>query len=233
MEFPGIDTAAVPTKVQNKSVFDIGETFDQFLTLLTAQLRYQDPLSPMESTEFTSQLVQFASVEQSIRINDQLETLIEMQRNDDSATALGYIGHTVEVPGNVVTLKGGHAEIAYILDENARTTAISILDSAGQLVLAANGETVAGKHHFVWNGTSNTGVQLPDGEYRIAGGAETPDAVITIGPSPMGSMVRLVIDPDRHPAGESVAPRAVRAFEFADRTFGTKLGPNEPPRPAR
>lgn len=171
MEFPGIDTAAVPTKVQNKSVFDIGETFDQFLTLLTAQLRYQDPLSPMESTEFTSQLVQFASVEQSIRINDQLETLIEMQRNDDSATALGYIGRTVEVPGNVVTLEGGHAEIAYVLDENAGTTAISILDSAGQLVLAANGETVAGKHHFVWNGTSNTGVQLPDGEYRISVGA--------------------------------------------------------------
>ncbi len=171
MEFPGIDTATVPPQGQNKALLDIGETFDQFLTLLTAQLRYQDPLSPMDSTEFTSQLVQFASVEQSIRTNDQLETLIEMQRNDASATALGYIGHTVEVPGNVVTLEGGRAEIAYLLDENAGTTAISIIDSAGQTVLTANGETVAGKHHFVWNGTSNTGVELPDGEYRVTVGA--------------------------------------------------------------
>jgi flagellar basal-body rod modification protein FlgD len=171
MEIPGIDTATVPPQGRTKTVLDIGETFDQFLTLLTAQLRYQDPLSPMDSTEFTSQLVQFASVEQSIRINDQLETLIEMQRNDASATALGYIGRTVEVPGNVVTLEGGRAEIAYLLDENAGTTAISIIDSAGQLVLAADGETVAGKHHFVWNGTSNTGVELPDGEYRVSVGA--------------------------------------------------------------
>lgn len=171
MEIPGIDTATVPAKIQNKSVFDIGETFDQFLVLLTTQLRYQDPLSPMESTEFTSQLVQFASVEQSIRINDQLETLIEMQRNDASATALGYIGRIVEVPGNVVTLEGGHAEIAYLLDKNAGTTAITIFDSAGQPVLTASGETVAGKHRFVWNGTSNTGVQLPDGAYRVTVGA--------------------------------------------------------------
>ncbi len=171
MEFPGIDTATVPPQGQKKSLLDIGETFDQFLTLLTAQLRYQDPLSPMESSEFTSQLVQFASVEQSIRTNDQLETLIEMQRNDASATALGYIGYTVEVPGEVVTLEGGRAEFTYVLDKNAGTTAITIIDSAGQLVLAANGETVAGKHHFVWNGTSNTGVALPDGAYRVAVGS--------------------------------------------------------------
>ncbi len=138
MEIPGIDTATLPPKAQNKTLLDIGETFDQFLTLLTTQLRYQDPLSPMDSTQFTSQLVQFAMVEQSIRTNDQLETLIGMQRNNASATALGYIGHIVEVPGDVVTLEGGHAEIAYVLDENAGSTAITITDSAGQLVLAAN-----------------------------------------------------------------------------------------------
>ncbi len=171
MEIPGIDNAAALPQGQAKAVLDIGETFDQFLTLLTTQLRYQDPLSPMDSTQFTSQLVQFAMVEQSIRTNDQLETLIGMQRNDASATALGYLGRTVEVPGNVVTLEGGHAEIAYVLDKNAGTTAITITDSAGQLVLAANGETVAGKHRFVWDGTSNTGVELPDGAYRVTVGA--------------------------------------------------------------
>ena len=171
MEIPGIDNAAALPQGQAKAVLDIGETFDQFLTLLTTQLRYQDPLSPMDSTQFTSQLVQFAMVEQSIRTNDQLETLIGMQRNNASATALGYIGHIVETPGEVVTLEGGHAEFAYVLDANAGTTAITITDSAGQLVLAANGETVAGKHRFVWDGTSNTGVELPDGAYRVTVGA--------------------------------------------------------------
>jgi len=171
MEIPGIDTAAVLPQGQAKSTVDVGKTFDQFLTLLTAQLRYQDPLSPMDSTQFTSQLVQFASVEQSIRTNDQLETLIAMQQTDASTTALGYIGHIVEVPGDVVSLEGGHAEIAYELEGNAGTTAITIANGAGQLVFAANGETVAGKHRFVWDGTSSTGIELPDGAYRVTVGA--------------------------------------------------------------
>lgn len=171
MEIPGIDGASVLPRDQAKAVVDVGETFDQFLTLLTAQLRYQDPLSPMDSAEFTSQLVQFAMVEQAIRTNDQLEILIGMQKSDAAATALGYIGRTVEVPGDVLALENGRAEIAYVLDKNAGASAVTITDSAGRLVFTANGETTAGKHRFVWDGTTNAGSEVADGAYRVSVGA--------------------------------------------------------------
>ncbi len=171
METSAVAATAPVTGGQSKSALNVDKTFDQFLTLLTAQLRYQDPLSPMDSSQFTAQLVQFSIVEQAIRTNDQLETLIELQQNGAAATALGYIGHTVEVPGDLVALEDGRAEFAYVLDGNAGTTTIAVTDAAGQLVFAGNGETTAGKHRFVWDGTSNAGNPMPDGAYRVTVGS--------------------------------------------------------------
>jgi flagellar basal-body rod modification protein FlgD len=169
MDITGIGTS--DPKAQQapaKSLVDLSDNFDRFLTLLTAQLRYQDPLSPMESTEFTAQLVQFAGVEQAIRTNEQLTELIAMQQGNAAAAALGYIGHTVEVVGDEVRLEDGRAEFSYGLENVAGTTAIAITNEAGQVVYAANGETTAGKHRFQWDGKGNAGQQLPDGVYRVA-----------------------------------------------------------------
>lgn len=145
----------------------ISETFDQFLTLLTTQLKHQDPLDPMDSNEFVQQLVQFAQVEQSIHTNDQLGDLLALQSEARTLGALGLIGHTVEAKSNQIALVDGSAELSYTVDENVVDTRIVITDPSGHIVRSVSGETAPGAHSFVWDGTDAAGAQLPDGAYQV------------------------------------------------------------------
>ncbi|MCC7047960.1 MAG: hypothetical protein IT562_14710, partial [Alphaproteobacteria bacterium] len=77
-----------------KSMSKLAENFDQFLTLLTTQLKNQDPLSPMDSAQFTQQLVSFAGVEQQINTNKNLETLLSLQKSNQMVGALDLMGKT-------------------------------------------------------------------------------------------------------------------------------------------
>ncbi len=144
-----------------------GKNFDTFLKLLTTQLQNQDPLSPMDSTQFTSQLVQFSSVEQSIRQNQNLETLISMQQTSQSANAVNYIGKTVELTGDKVSLVGGEGIITYTLPEEASRVIVSIYNKDGQLVARSDADTTAGDNALKWNGYSDAGVKMADGEYQV------------------------------------------------------------------
>lgn len=144
-----------------------GKNFDTFLKLLTTQLQNQDPLSPMDTTAFTQQLVQFSSVEQSIRQNQNLETLISFQKNAQSANAVSYIGKTVEMSGNKVGVVGGQGTITYQLPEAANRTIINIYDKDGKLVTRLEGTSRQGDNAVDWNGRSDTGAQLPDGDYKV------------------------------------------------------------------
>ncbi len=158
-------SAASGSAAAAKATF--GSNFDTFLKLLTTQLQNQDPLSPMDTTQFTQQLVQFSSVEQSIRQNQNLETLISMQRNSQSANAVNYIGKTVEMTGSLVGLYGGEGTITYTLPEAAARVVVSIYNKDGQLVARTEGETDAGDHALTWNGYSDSGSKLPDGDYQV------------------------------------------------------------------
>jgi flagellar basal-body rod modification protein FlgD len=144
-----------------------GKNFDTFLRLLTTQLQNQDPLSPMDTTQFTQQLVQFSSVEQSIRQNQNLETLIAFQKNAQSATAVSYIGKTVEMSGEKVGVVGGQGVITYQLPEAASRTIVSIFDADGKLVKRIEGSNDQGYNAVDWNGRSDSGTQLPDGDYKV------------------------------------------------------------------
>lgn len=144
-----------------------GKNFDTFLKLLTTQLQNQDPLSPMDTTAFTQQLVQFSSVEQSIRQNQNLETLIAFQKNAQSANAVSYIGKTVEMSGDKVGVVGGKGTITYQLPEAANRTIINIYDKDGKLVTRLEGTSRQGDNTVDWNGRSDTGAQLPDGDYKV------------------------------------------------------------------
>src|SRR5205085_2047584 len=75
----------------------LANNFTQFLTLLTTQLKNQNPLDPMDTNQFTQQLVQFAQVEQQLKSNDQLSTLVSLQKTTQSTAALNYVGHMVAV----------------------------------------------------------------------------------------------------------------------------------------
>jgi flagellar basal-body rod modification protein FlgD len=146
-----------------------------FLTLLTTQLKHQDPLEPVDSTEFTSQLAQFAEVEQNIQTNANLEKLIGLSLANQSLTAVSYLGKYVEAVGNTATLANGSASFAYSLPQIADGVAIQIKNEAGVTVAVKPGVTSAGKHDFVWDGKDSQGLALPDGKYTISVAAATAD----------------------------------------------------------
>jgi flagellar basal-body rod modification protein FlgD len=148
---------------------------NSFLNLLITQLQNQDPLDPLDANEFTSQLVQFASVEQQIYQNGNLEKLVTGQQNAQVAAMVDYLGTTVEATGNTVTLDNGKAVMTYTLGENAGTTTIALKDASGQVVAVAPGETAAGRHTFEWDGLDSEGTPLPDGAYTVEVGALRPD----------------------------------------------------------
>lgn len=153
---------------KTSSLANLAENFDNFLTILTTQLQHQDPLSPLDSNEFTSQLVQFTGVEQQVLQNQNLEQLIELQQQGQSVAATSYIGKIVEAAGNTNMLIDGGATYSYILPESAETAVLRIFDSSGDLVAQENVEATAGIHDFEWDGTTLLGGTAPDGPYSFA-----------------------------------------------------------------
>ena len=145
----------------------LNEDLNRFLNLLVTQLKNQDPLDPMDSTEFTSQLVQFASVEQQINTNANIEKMLNLQQVSQVADMVNFIGTTVEAKGNEVPLEDGGAEFTYEFGSNADDVTITIKDASGLTVFSQDGETSSGKHTFVWDGKSAGGVQNSDGAYTV------------------------------------------------------------------
>lgn len=146
----------------------LAQNFDAFLMLLTTQLKNQDPLSPLESTEFVTQLVQFSAVEQAIHQRESLEALVNFQYAWQATNAVGYIGKTVEATGETLYLKDGAAEIKYTLDDDAGTTTIMIKDLQGKTVREITGEKTKGEHVLTWDGLGDDGASLPDGFYTVS-----------------------------------------------------------------
>jgi flagellar basal-body rod modification protein FlgD len=146
----------------------LSSDIESFLQLLTTQLKYQDPLSPMDSSQFTSQLAQFATVEQGINTNSNLESLLSLTRSNQAATALSYIGKTVEAKGNVNTLTDHGAEFKYKIDKQSVSTTIVVRNSANQVVYSKSGDTQAGTYDFKWDGKDGNGTAQPKGAYSIS-----------------------------------------------------------------
>lgn len=146
----------------------IAGTFDTFLKLLTTQLQYQDPLSPMDSNQFTQQLVQFADVEQSIATNKNLESLVNFALANATSSAVGYIGREVTAGGSMASVgEGGGAAWRYTLPITAAETKIAIKNASGTVVYEGKGELGKGEHTFTWDGRTSQGGQAPAGTYTI------------------------------------------------------------------
>jgi flagellar basal-body rod modification protein FlgD len=152
--------------------------YNSFLTLLTAQLKFQDPLAPLDATQFVSQLSQFSSVEQAIVANQKLDQIISSLGANSMMADVGLIGHKVELAGNAVELHDGSASLTYSLAKDAEQAGVIIRDEAGNIVRALAIDPSAGEHSLTWDGTDNSGSSLPDGIYSFTFGAADADGKV-------------------------------------------------------
>jgi len=142
---------------------------DDFLNLLVAQLQNQDPLNPVDSTAFTSQLAEFSSLEQLSNVNENLEYLQMYQSSINNAQAVSFIGKNIDAFGNSIQLESEETEeINFELGEDSNSVFINIYDEAGNLVkYIENGPLGEGKQSIEWDGTDNGGNALPEGIYKF------------------------------------------------------------------
>jgi len=141
----------------------LAKNFSQFLTLLTTQLKNQNPLDPLDTNQFAQQLVQFA---QQLKQNDQLATLVSLQKTAQSTAALGFVGETVVVDGSTASLASGQANWSLNVSKPATVT-INIRNSTGQNVFSGSYTMQAGVNDFTWDGKSTNGTQWPSGNYTM------------------------------------------------------------------
>ncbi len=158
-------TATTPTTTP--STTGLGSDFKTFLTLLTTQLKNQDPLSPLDTNQFTQQLVSFSQVEQAINENDKLANLVSLQTTNQSISALPLVGHKIQYADNQGALVKGQAEFGYTLPSAAASANIVISDANGRVVYQTPAQTTAGAHTFTWDGTGIDGTTQPDGTYTF------------------------------------------------------------------
>ncbi|MEQ7155875.1 flagellar hook assembly protein FlgD [Brevundimonas aurifodinae] len=148
----------------NASRTSLVSNFETFLSLLTAQLKNQDPLSPLDSNEFTAQLTQMTGVEQQLLTNDLLTSLLAAQQGGGLSGATTYIGKDATAVWSAARLEGGEAAWSYELGASASSAELQVLDSTGKVVWTGPApERTEGTHDFVWDGKTTAGGQLTDG----------------------------------------------------------------------
>ena len=149
----------------------IAGNFQTFLTLLTTQLKNQNPLDPLDTNQFTQQLVQFAQVEQQLKQNEQLATLVSIEKSAAATTALAYVGQTVAFDGQTATLANNRASWTLQVPQPANVT-VTVKSATGQTVYTGTYGMDAGTQTFVWDGVDNNGTKWPDGTYTMSATAK-------------------------------------------------------------
>lgn len=162
-------TTSATASTATTGMQSLAGNFDTFLQLLTTQLQNQDPLDPLDTNQFTQQLVEFASVEQQVNMNTNLQTLISLQQTTEATSALQFLGSTVNATGNTATLSNATGSPAtWSLNAAAPATAnITITNSSGQTAFTGTTTLNAGTQTFSWSGQGNSSVIWPDGNYTM------------------------------------------------------------------
>lgn len=169
----GLAQADIEGAAENQA--QLTKDFDNFLTLLTTQLQFQDPLNPTDTSEFTNQLVSFSQLEQQILQSERIDNLVKTSQAATINAATSFIGKTVRYEGDTFNFSGADAntavEFGYFLTENANDTRLSVLDTSGRVVRSIQGDTGSGEHTWVWDGLDNNGQPVGPGTYLFQVGA--------------------------------------------------------------
>ena len=158
-------TAGSNTK-SSSALGSLSSNLDTFLKLLMSQLQNQDPTKPMDSTQFTSQLVQYSSVEQQIQTNSNLTNLIQLTQGNEVVQSAGLLGKRAEVASDHLALQNAAATVRFDTTTAGPVT-IVVTDGAGHQVATSTVDATAGSNSFVWDGRDSAGAQLADGSYQV------------------------------------------------------------------
>ncbi len=168
-------TAAIASATQTNSgtsasltgSSSVDDNFDTFLSLLTTQLKNQDPTKPLDTNEFTQQLIQYTEVEQLLQSNKKLEALVQLSSANASVALIGYVGKEITTKGDTTTLANGTASWQIDSPANSGDVTYVIKDKDGNEVFSTNGELKSGENSFSWDGTTSTGGTAEPGNYSL------------------------------------------------------------------
>lgn len=172
-------TGAQATNTQ--AMASLGSNLNDFLKMLMTQLQNQDPTQPLDTNQFTSQLVEFASVEQQINANTNLTTLIQLTQGSQMLQAGALVGKQVEAQSASLALQGGSATLDLHPAASGPVT-VAISSPSGVVLRTAQVQASSGGTGWSWNGMTSGGQALPDGTYKVAvtdaNGAAVPFGVV-------------------------------------------------------
>ncbi len=166
MTIPAV-TAPVASPSSGNALASLTSNLNNFLGLLMVQLKNQDPSSPMDTNQFTSQLVQFASVEQQVNINNGVQSLIQLTQANGVLQSSSLVGKTISATSTQISLQNGTGSIQFPAQAVEPVT-ISVIGGNGSTIQQVSLTTSAGQNNWTWNGSDSSGRQMPDGAYKVA-----------------------------------------------------------------
>ncbi len=148
---------------------ELGLNSDDFLKLFVAQLQNQDPLNPMDSSQFVTQLAQMSQVEQAYDTNTNLQSILASLSDNTYMSSVSFIGKTVTAPGSQISLTdGSQPTLNYNLSQAASQVEVDITDAGGNVVRTlTQGQTPAGSQTISWDGRDANNNALPAGTYTF------------------------------------------------------------------
>ena len=170
---------ATPTSTKDP-LSSLTSNMSNFLKMLMTQLQNQDPTTPMDTTQFTTQLVQFASVEQQVNINTGVQSLIQLAQSNNVLQASSLIGKTVTANASQISVQNGTGNIQFNTPA-AEPVTVTVTDSTGATIAQSSIVSSAGPNTWTWDGKNSSGTQRPDGAYTVTvlgGPAGTTPAAI-------------------------------------------------------
>lgn len=159
-------TTGTTSSTGNSALDGLSGNFSDFLSLLMTQLQNQDPTSPLDTNQFTSELVQFSSVEQQIQTNTSLTQLIQLTQAGEIMQSSAMLGRQVTVTSDHVPLQNGKGTVQFTAPA-AEPVAIAVYNDSGVKIRDASVSAVEGGNTWTWDGTDNAGQTVPDGSYLV------------------------------------------------------------------
>ena len=173
----------------NSSLDQLAGNFNSFLSLLTTQLQNQDPLDPLDTNQFTQQLVEFASVQQQVDMNTNMQTLISLQQTSEASSAMQMIGSNITLNASSSALTSTAPASWNLSSAGPATGNVTITNSSGTVVYTGTTSLNSGSNAYTWNGTGNTGQTWPAGQYTIAVTATSASGqAVTVTPQVTGTV---------------------------------------------